>query len=338
MTIKIFDNDFNLKCNYVNKLYTGDGQLSLEEIKLKQFIIKVIFNNKNVYDYFYSVMKDISVMINDKNIIGFIHGSTIVNIHFIYNNYNANMNIEDIKEYNEIFGSISDLDYNLYIKEDNAVNDIQDIFIKKQKEIIENKNILKTLKYSVISYLIKHKEYKDNVVKFIRQSNSNLPNKYDKLEKYNIFIRYNKINNTYLFRYMCSYKIDNKYVWVELFDCTLNVIEILNDDYINDLLIKIKSIIFIIKSDKNSTIDDIPKTEDIHDIPNILYHIHMKIKPIFIKINNINVLKLEMSVIENILILLNEPDNSKNNKRYRRIKFLLKFIDTKLFTDFFNKI
>ena len=136
-----------------------------------------------------------------------------------------------------------------------------------------------------------------------------------------------------MLRYDCILNDEKKVnVWAELIDIAIKEITInLGEIELTKIHKVIKNIKNIfdenIRVKKETTIDDIPKTNEQYDISKILWVLAKNNDEYITKKEynnlNINVLTIDGYIYENILIILNTPEDPKTEKTMQRLQFIL---------------
>ena len=270
---------------------------------------------------------------------------------------------EDYQFYNSL--EKSDLDIHIFIKDENDKQSCRSIsekvMFKYKEQLLTNIMFIYYLHTYVTDYLNEKDDFKnENNVKKIRKILVTNNLKYEDTEKRknafdlpinqvkdDIFIRISE-NNKYsetsipidLYRLLTNYEatLNNEKklsIWVELIEIELITISHINDNDFNKAIKNIENIIKIIEinilENKNTDVEDIPKTNNFYIINNILFKLIEKNDNQFIHevdFNDIKVIVLTVKgyLYENILILLNTPDDPKTKNRLKKVQSIIKIL------------
>lgn len=349
--------------NKINLLIRGGDAVSTEQLELKIPIIKIIFRHEFIYDFLLPMLDEYNkkiknnAKINYNNINVYISGGTslIINLE----EYKSNFTINEFKLYNILFEK-SDIDAVIIINIDNENDKIykdiirgisHEILYKYKEQLLNNTMFIYYITHYVTNFLNKNEEFKTkynvkNISKRrlsnkIKYENKQYVSKFSETDDTydDIFIRINENfkpgQDLYrlMLRYDCILNDEKKVnVWAELIDIAIKEITInLGEIELTKIHKVIKNIKNIfdenIRVKKETTIDDIPKTNEQYDISKILWVLAKNNDEYITKKEynnlNINVLTIDGYIYENILIILNTPEDPKTEKRMQRLQFIL---------------
>ncbi len=356
--------------NRLNNIIRGGEAISLDNLKIKTYIRKIIFRHEFIYDFILPILNEYNTEINkliSNNLNMYVTGNTSLIINL--DDYKDKFTENEFEIYYKLFEK-SDIDVNVIINLNDLIHNnsiknykntirilTQKLLYKYKHILLNNQMFMYYIRYYIIDYLKNDDEFmKNNDIKSIRKNkmynqikyeNKNIKSLNDDNILSDIFIRineelrFNKDEMIDLYRIMVPYQCELNNtkniisIWAELIDITIKEIKINYDiNYIKTISDKIEQIINIfnenIRQNKTTNIEDIPKTNDTFNITQIMWllskdntlYIHQK----FYNNLYINSLTLKGYIYENILIILNTPNDPKTYNRINRITFILNIL------------